>query len=251
MWAVRTASGSQPGRSHTVGYVGLGLAVVLTFLVLWAVFFSGAASEVSQKGDEAAASANSPGPAGTPAKNNATESAATPLAAPGSAEQTSPKAPPVPHAPVGNGIPSEELNKIDQLGKSVDDPTGGLAMETLSPTRVKTQYEAIAGDYESASRGVGSLTSDTRPAQLHSAVVQAASAYEVWIRQLQSTSWPPAVQPYVDNYLELATTKGRALFKHGLHAKSVDDLQGAQAIHDMFELSHAQEAMRVAMGVSD
>ncbi|HVQ18523.1 MAG TPA: hypothetical protein VMT27_05750, partial [Actinomycetes bacterium] len=214
MWAVRAASGSQPGRSHTVGFIGLGLAVVLTFLVLWAVFFRGAASEVSQKGDETAASALSPGPAGTPAENNATESAATPLAAPGSTVEPSPKGPPGPHASVGNGIPSEELNKFDQLRKSVDDTTGVLAMGNLSPARAKTQYEAFAGDYVLASRGVGSLTNDTRPAQLHSAVMQAASAYEVWIRQLQSTSWPPEVQPYVDNYLVLATTKGRALFKH-------------------------------------
>ena len=55
----------------------------------------------------------------------------------------------------------------------------------------------------------------------------------------------------MDDYLALATTKGRALFEQARHARSIDDLQGTQAIQDTFELSHAQEVMRAAMGVTD
>ena len=251
MWVVGTASGGHSGRSHTVGYIGLGLAVLLTFLVLWVVFFRGAAAEVSQKGGDTAAPAISPGSGGTAATNDATESAATPPAAPGSTRQPSPQGPSASPAADDNGSPSEELNSAGQPGQPVENPPGALAPEPLSPTSAQTQYEAFADDYAAASGPLGSLTSDTRPAQLHSAVRQAAAAYEIWIEQLQSTSWPPEVQPYVDSYLDLATTKGRALFEHGLHARSVDDLQGAQAIHDMFELSHAQEQMQAAMEASD
>ena len=250
MRAGTTASGKHSDRSHTVGFIGLGLAVVLTFVVLWAAFFRGADPEVSQKREGTAASALAPDPGGTPANNKEPASAASQPAAPRSAARHSPKAPPTkPPASVGNGT-SKELNKFDRLRTSVNDSSGALAAGTLPPTRAKTQYQAIAGAYAAASSGVGSLTSDTRPAQLHSAVVQAASAYEVWITQLQSTSWPPEVQPYVDSYLALATTKGRALFDDALHARTLDDLQSAQAINATFELSHALEQMRAAMGVS-
>lgn len=248
MRAGTTASGKHSERSHTVGFIGLGLAVLLTFVLLWAVFFRGAAPEVTQKRDETAASAIAPGPGSTPANNEPASTAKRP-AAPRSAARHSPKAPPNPPASVGNGT-NEELNKFDRLRTSVNDSSGALATGTLPPASAKTQYQDIAGAYAAASSGVGSLTSDTRPAQLHSAVVQAASAYEVWIRQLQSTSWPPEVQPYVDSYLALATTKGRALFDDALHAKTLDDLQSAQAINDTFELSHALEQMQAAMGVS-
>ena len=249
MRAGTTASGKHSERSHTVGFIGLGLAVVLTFVLLWAVFFRGAAPEATQKRDETAASAIAPSPGSTPANNKKPASAATQPAAPRSAARQAPKAPPNPPASGGNGT-SEELNKFDRLRTSVKDSSGALATGTVPPARAKTQYQAMAGAYAAASSGVGSLTSDTRPAQLHSAVVQAASAYEVWISQLQSTSWPPEVQPYVDSYLALATTKGRALFDDALHAKTLDDLQSAQAINDTFELSHALEQMQAAMGVS-
>jgi hypothetical protein len=247
--------GRQPDRSRRVV---LGALVVAPAMVLAMVF---AVSVYTDTPDTAPrptpAVQGQPVPASPAADPAADPAGGSPSAQPGNTAGNSTRsAPPVPtaQAPGATSDDSEHGNdydKFDRLRQSAAEAEGALHVGTLSPESAKGRYSAIEGDYQNAAEGLATLTSDIGGAQLHQAIVRAADAYEVWIQQLQSTPWPPEVQPYVDNYLDLATTKGRDLFKDGMDAKSVQDLQGQQAIQDMFELSHAASLMRDALGLSE
>jgi hypothetical protein len=251
--------GRRPDRSRRVV---LGALVVAPAMVLAMVF---AVSLYTDTPDTAPrptpAAQGQPVPA-DPAADSAADPNGSPQVAqapaqPGNTAGNSTRsAPPVPTTQVP-GVTSDDSeqgtdhDEFDQLRQSAAEAEGALHVGTLSPESATDRYSAIEGDYQNAARGLATLTSDIGSAQLHQAIMRAADAYEVWIQHLQSTPWPPEVQPYVDNYLDLATTKGRDLFKDGMDATTVQDLQGQQAIQDMFELSHAASLMRDALGLSE
>lgn len=97
-----------------------------------------------------------------------------------------------------------------------------------------------------AGRGVAQLSPDAAGKRFHAAVVKAAAGYERYLDALSSTRWPARSQPYVDHYLGLATTKGRALYAKWKRAHSFADLQAdPTVVRDTRELEQADAWMRV------
>ncbi len=125
--------------------------------------------------------------------------------------------------------------------------TSGAAASTpaLPKTEAATRYDEISQAYVAGSKELVHLldSGHTDQATLRDAVRKAADAYDARIAALKHTAWPATAQPYVDNYLSLATTVGRDLFERARDAKSLADLRHPSDVRATFELDHAEEAM--------
>lgn len=136
-------------------------------------------------------------------------------------------------------------NKAGTAAQAGAATNGAPAAPPLPRSEAATRYDQISQAYVAGSRDLVQLVNagDSKRAALRAAVRKAADAYEARIAALQHTAWPRTAQPYVNNYLALATTVGHDLFKRALDAKTLADLRSPGDISATFELDHAEQAM--------
>jgi hypothetical protein len=132
-------------------------------------------------------------------------------------------------------------------GKSTAAPASS---STISFAEASRRYSKYSAAYLAAVTDLNHAMNPATPptkAQLRAAIARASRGYDTWLAELSQTKWPPALKPFVDDYLRVAKTSGRQLYSHAKNATSVKDLKRPADMGKAAQISRAETLMASAV----